>query len=140
MFYSYYPEFTDQRAVEGAPDEMRYKDLSPKEVSRLLFKDGIVYKPNVTSDKKVPFEKYSRFIGMDVDPTDGLKMYNKAQAITDNTGTYKYFTHNCTHVVGEILNAGGLKYDNSNINYIPNPAFENMKYMYNNAHVWQLTK
>ena len=140
MFYSYYPEFKNLKAVEGVPGEMRYKDMSPKEVSRFLLKDGMILNPNVTTrNKTVSFEKYSRFIGMDVDSADGLKMYNMAQSITDNPGTYKFLTHNCTQVVGEILNAGGYKYDDSEYNYIPNKVFDNMKW-YENAHVWQLTK
>jgi hypothetical protein len=140
MFYSYYPEYEDQRAVKGVPGEMRYKELSPKDVAGLLFKDGMVTKPNVTTrNKKVPFEKYSRFLGMDVDPADGLKMFTKAQEITNNPGIYKFFTHNCTHVVGEILTAGGFKYDDSRFSAVPNQAFDNMKW-YENTHVWQLTR
>jgi hypothetical protein len=119
MFYSYYPEVVDKRLLKGVPGEMRYKELNSKQIVRLLFKDGIVRNPNVTTlNKKVSSEDYSRFIGMDVDPNNGLKMLNKAQEITANPGIYKFLNHNCTHVVGEILSAGGYKYNDIEYNYI----------------------
>ncbi|HBE79163.1 MAG TPA: hypothetical protein DDW65_15525, partial [Firmicutes bacterium] len=135
MYFSYNPIDT----TAHGPAEMRYKELNPVQTTKLL-NTGQIGKVNLTTGAVIRTTKdaersYDRFIRFDVTPDKGSQMFGVAQKYWNDPGTYDLLKHNCSQVVSNMLNAGGISYSSV---ARPNVAFNNAIKAGEYTDVWKI--
>jgi hypothetical protein len=114
---------------------MRSKLLTPKGTNDLLYGEGKVTDIRASYGHYVVDETYNRFIYFDISSSNGKVMYNKAERVYNNPGTYTLGGNNCTVVASHILKDGGIQYSTD---IKPNYAFVQSIHKYGYNSNWQL--